>query len=45
MRIVQKEIGHEKCRAIGPPERQMFERPPADEEPAGCSLDEREIAM
>src|ERR1019366_7271987 len=45
MRIVEKEIGDEERRPAGPPERQLFERSPSDEDPPRRGLDEGEVAL
>src|SRR5437763_9935218 len=45
MRIVEKKVGDEECRARRPPHRRLLERPPADEDAAGRGLDESKVAM
>jgi hypothetical protein len=45
MRIVEKEIGDEERRPAGPPERQLFEWSPSDEDASQRSLDEGKVAL
>ena len=45
MRVIKKEIGNEECGAIGKSKRRLVERSPADEDPAGSTLDEGEVVM
>ena len=45
MRVIEKEVSDEKCGTIGKTKRRLIEGSPADEDPAGSTLDEGEVVM